>query len=311
VALLAIAVDGIVSAVWGAPQIVSWFVAWVCALFALAVWSGPRGFAAGVAAVAIVDGVAIAGPGTTLDQGLTFGLATLVALLVARRALWDREERIRAVERERDLRVREAVADERARIARELHDMVAHSVSTIVLQAGAERHVLSDEAQTTRNVLTTIEEVGRQALVELRRLLGMMRTEGESTLAPQPDLERLEPLVQQVRDSGLPVELHIEGERRRLAAGLELSAYRIVQEALTNSLKHAGDAHARVTLRYGAHSLEIEIADDGSPGEHANGAGGGHGLVGMRERVALHGGRLEAGRGDGGGFIVRALLPIT
>jgi signal transduction histidine kinase len=223
----------------------------------------------------------------------------------------DRELRASLLEHEEGLRAREAVAQERVRIARELHDMVAHNVSMIVLQAGAERRTLPVEAESTRDVLATIEDVGRQALVEMRRLLGVLRTAGdESALEPQPGLDGLGLLIDQIRDAGLPVELAIEGEPRTLAGGVELSAYRIIQEALTNSLRHAGDARARVALCYGAKSLEIEISDDGRGSSEPVGLGGGHGLVGMRERAALYGGTLVAGSQTGGGFTVRAVLPL-
>jgi signal transduction histidine kinase len=144
----------------------------------------------------------------------------------------------------------------------------------------------------------------------MRRLLGMLRTAEEESLAPQPSLATLDLLVDRVRDAGLPVELEVEGEPRPLAGGIELTAYRIIQEALTNSLRHAGDARARVALRYGAQSLEIEITDDDRGSAQPDGLGGGHGLVGIRERVAFYGGRLEAGRRNGGGFTVRAVLPL-
>jgi signal transduction histidine kinase len=189
--------------------------------------------------------------------------------------------------------------------------MVGHSVSMIVLQAGAERHALPADASSTRDVLATIEDAGRQALTEMRRLLGMLRVPDEgSALAPPPGLAALDVLVDQVREAGLPVEVDIQGEPRPLAGGIELSAYRIIQEALTNSLRHAGDAHARVALRYGAKSLEIEVSDDGHGSAQGEGLGGGHGLIGMRERVALYGGTLAAGRVNGRGFIVRAVLPL-
>jgi signal transduction histidine kinase len=209
-------------------------------------------------------------------------------------------------ERERDLAAREAVVEERARIARELHDVIAHNVSMMVVQAGGERRLAGG---STRDVLETIEQIGRSALTEMRRLVGMLRTEGDEPLAPQPGLDDVPRLVTQVREAGLPVELEIEGERRELPLGIELSAYRIVQEALTNALKHAGNAQARVRISYGADSLELEIVDDGA-GPAAEASGAGHGLVGMRERVALYGGRLDARRRESGGFAVRALLPI-
>jgi signal transduction histidine kinase len=290
---------------------VSWFVAWAFALYGLGVWTGTRGFTAGALFLAVTSAAAaILAPSGTRSS-VTFTLVTLLVLVLVRRVVRDRELRAGLLEREQELRAREAVVEERARIARELHDMVAHNVSMIVLQAGAERRALPAEARSTRDVLTTIEEVGRQALVEMRRLLGMLRTaENESALAPQPSLATLDLLVGQVREAGLPVELEVEGEQRPLAGGIELSAYRIIQEALTNSLRHAGDASARVELRYGAQSLEIEVTDDGRGSAQADGLGGGHGLVGMRERVALYGGHLEAGRRNGGGFTVRAVLPL-
>jgi signal transduction histidine kinase len=215
-------------------------------------------------------------------------------------------------ERERDVAAREAVVEERARIARELHDVIAHNVSMMVLQAGAERRVLNGSAGSTREVLQTIEQVGRSALTEMRRLLGMLRSDAAESLRPQPGLEDLPALAAQVREAGLPVELRIEGEPRSLPAGIELSAFRIVQEALTNTIKHAGQARAQVSVRYGADMLELEIVDDGRGADRdtAEGAvGKGHGLVGMRERVALYGGRLAVGGHPAGGFAVRARLP--
>jgi signal transduction histidine kinase len=179
----------------------------------------------------------------------------------------------------------------------------------IVVQAGAERRVLGEENASTREVLETVEQIGRGALTETRRLLGMLRGDASESLTPQPGLGDVPALVGQLREAGLPVELQVEGERRELPVGIELSAYRIVQEALTNALKHAGEARATVHVRYGADSLELEIADDGAGGA-ARAAGGGHGLVGMRERVALYGGRFQASRNPGGGFVVRVLLPI-
>ena len=215
------------------------------------------------------------------------------------------------LEHEREENAKLAVAEERARIARELHDVVAHNLSIMVVQAGAERRALGDERPQTSEALETIETTGRAAMAEMRRLLGMLRrSDDELALAPQPSLRHLPDLVGQVREAGLPVELRIEGQERALAPGIDLSAYRIVQEALTNALKHAGPARARVTVRYGENELDIEIADDGS-GAEAEAATGGHGLVGMRERVALFGGDLAAGRRRGGGYAVRARLPLA
>jgi signal transduction histidine kinase len=245
----------------------------------------------------------------SLPNALQFGVITLVVMVLVHRVVGDRERRAQLAERERDLAAREAVVEERARIARELHDAIAHNVSMMVVQAGAERRVLDGKSGTTHEVLETIERIGRGALTEMRRLVGMLRSDAGDPLAPQPGLEDLPLLVTQVSEAGLPVELQIEGERRELPVGIELSAYRIVQEALTNALKHAGQAQASVRVRYGVDSLELEIVDDGA-GAPAPVANGGHGLVGMRERVALYGGRLDAGRRPSGGFAVRVLLPI-
>ena len=215
------------------------------------------------------------------------------------------------LEHEREENARLAVAEERARIARELHDVVAHKLSIMVVQAGAERRALRDQRPETSEVLATIEESGRSAMAEMRRLLGMLRrSDDELALAPQPSLSRLGDLVDEVRAAGMPVDLRIEGEPRQVAPGVDLSAYRIVQEALTNALKHAGPARARVTVRYGDSELDIEIADDGA-GAADDVPAGGHGLVGMRERVALFGGDLAAGRRRGGGDAVRARLPLA
>ena len=211
-----------------------------------------------------------------------------------------------ALERERVEEARIAAAEERARIARELHDVVAHSMSTIVLQAGAERVNLPESQSKTRDTLRSIERTGREALAEMRRLVGVLRAD-EAALTPQPSLTRLDELVERVRRAGLAVEVRTEGDAIELAPGLDISAYRIVQEALTNTLKHAGDARASVTLGYRPDSLEIEVSDDGSGGTPN---GGGHGLVGLRERVAVFGGTLEAGARQGGGFRVRARFPL-
>ena len=203
-----------------------------------------------------------------------------------------------------------AIVEERGRIARELHDVVAHAISVIVLQARGGRRLHDSEPDETRGALDTIEHTGQQALVEMRRLVGLLReSDEELALAPQPTLSRLDHLVDQVRAAGLPVELSIEGEPIELPPGIDLSAYRIVQEALTNALKHAGPAQARVSLRYHPDGLEIEIADDGAG--TANGDSGGHGLVGIRERVSVYGGELDAGPQADGGFAVRARLPYA
>jgi signal transduction histidine kinase len=219
------------------------------------------------------------------------------------------EDRAAILEREREERARVAVAEERARIARELHDVVAHSVSVIVVQAQAAQRLIEEEQPDARRALDSIETSGRQALVELRRMLGILRRTGEEpALNPQPGLRQLHALVEQFRESGLPVELSIEGEARPLPPGVDLSAYRIVQEALTNTLKHAGPARARVAVLYRDDEIELELIDDGTG--TGQGGGSGHGLIGMRERVALYGGVFECGKRESGGYFVRARLPL-
>jgi signal transduction histidine kinase len=216
--------------------------------------------------------------------------------------------RAERLEREREQKARLAVAEERVRIARELHDIVAHAISVIVVQAQAGQRVLEGEQASAREALGSIETTGRQALVEMRRLLGILRKEDqELALAPRPSLAYLDVLAERVREAGLPVDLHVEGEAKPLPPGVDLSAYRIVQEALTNVLKHAGPASAQVVVRYRPDDVELEISDDGrGPGD---GREGGHGLVGMRERAALVGGNVESGTNGGRGFIIRARLP--
>ena len=213
------------------------------------------------------------------------------------------------LELEREEKAQSAVVEERTRIAREMHDVVAHSVSVMVVQSQAAQRLLEGEQRAARQALSSIETTGRQALTEMRRLLGTLRrTDAELTLAPQPSLRRLEDLIEQVRDAGLPVELHVEGEAASLPPGVDLSAYRIVQEALTNTLKHAGASHAKVVVHYRDDELELEVIDDGSG--NGDGGGSGQGMIGMRERVALYGGVLESGKKVGGGYVVQARLPF-
>lgn len=220
------------------------------------------------------------------------------------------EERVGRAEREREESARRAVDEERARVARELHDVVAHSMSVMVVQAGGVRSLLEPHQERQREALLAIERTGREALTEMRRMLGVLRRDGESqgALVPQPGLDHLHRLVAQVREAGLPVELHVEGAAAPLPPGIDLSAYRVVQEGLTNALKHAGPARAEVTIRYDENALRIEVTDDGAAAP--NGGGPGHGLVGMRERVALYGGTMEAGPRAEGGYALRVSLPI-
>jgi signal transduction histidine kinase len=223
-----------------------------------------------------------------------------------------RSLRLAAAEREQEHRTRLAVGDERARIARELHDVVAHSVGIIVIQAQGARRVFDRDPERAREALDSIEQTARTALADMRSSLGVLRDQSGSPLRePQPGLAELDGLLERAREGGLEVELAVEGQPRTLPRGVDLSAYRIVQEALTNTIKHAGPARSRITLRYGERELEVEVSDDG-PGPSVNGAGtgSGHGLLGMRERVASHGGEVEAGSGPDGGFVVRASLPF-
>jgi signal transduction histidine kinase len=242
---------------------------------------------------------------------VAFGGAWLAGRLVQKRQLYAEavEERARVLEREREANARMAAAEERVRLARELHDVVGHSVSVMVVQAGAERLAIGEERPETREALLAIERTGREALAEMSRLLGLLRKEGEGlALAPRPSLAQVDALVQTVRDAGVPIRLSVEGERSSLPPGVDVSAYRILQEALTNVVKHAGPAEASVVVRYGVREVELEVADNGRGALAGNGAG--YGLAGMRERVELHGGTLEAGTGSRGGFVVRARLPL-
>jgi signal transduction histidine kinase len=278
------------------------------ALYALAVWSSTRGFIAGVLTlVMVVLGAAV--PAGTVAGSAEYLAVVVIVMLFVRRVVGDRERRAALAERERDVASREAVLEERARIARELHDVIAHNVSMMVLQAGAERRVLEGQGNSTREVLEGIERSGRSALTEMRRLVGMLRSDRSEPLAPQPGIQDLPILITQLREAGLPVDLSVDGSSSTLPVGIELSAYRIVQEALTNVLKHAGDSHATVRVLYGPDSLKLEISDDGR-GRSNTAIGGGHGLVGMRERVALYGGQFSAGRRPNGGYAVRVLLPV-
>ncbi|MEX2194895.1 MAG: sensor histidine kinase [Thermoleophilaceae bacterium] len=221
------------------------------------------------------------------------------------------EQRADRLERERDERARAAVEEERARIARELHDVVAHSVSVIAVQTGSMRRRLTRERPSDAEELSAVERTAREALAEMRRLLGLLRSDDDGhSLAPQPGMGQLERLVGQVRAAGLPVELVVQGEPRVLPPGVDLAAYRIVQEALTNVLKHAHAGRAAVVVRHTRRGLELEITDDGR-GPSDTAPVDGHGLVGMRERVALYGGSLDAGPGREGGFTVQATLPVA
>lgn len=219
------------------------------------------------------------------------------------------EERAARSEWRRQNEGRVAVAEERARIARELHDVVAHSVSVMVLQIGALRHRLPAEDVVSRDTLLNVEEAGRNALSEMRRLLDAMRREGDHLdRAPQPGLDEIATLLDDVRSAGLDTSLQVHGDPVELPPGLALSVYRITQEGLTNVLKHARTRHAEVHLRYGTHDVEVEIRDDGDGPASTDGFG--HGLIGVSERVKLFGGTMTAGATESGGFALRARLPL-
>ena len=233
--------------------------------------------------------------------GLVVSRQTAHARELANRALQLETEQLAAADR--------AVAEERQRIARELHDVIAHSVSVMTVQAGAVRRLLLPDQERERQALESVEVTGREALTEMRRLVGLLRDRGSMPdFAPQPGLGTIDTLLDGVRAAGLPVELEIDGQPRDLKAGVDLAAYRVVQEALTNALKYAGPAHAWVAVHWEDDALELEIENDGvSDGTPSD---GGHGLAGMRERVSLYGGVIESGPRDGGGYVVRARLPL-
>jgi signal transduction histidine kinase len=252
-----------------------------------------------------------ASPGEYVFTPLLFGIGWLAGFAVRERAAQAdaAEERALEAERQRETAARIAVAEERARIARELHDIVAHAVSVMVLQVGAVRHKLPEAFDEDRDALQDVEQAGRTALSEMRRLLGAMRDEGDGVeLAPQPGLDRLDALADDVGRAGLPVRLHVDGDPFPLPQALDLSAYRIVQEGLTNSLKHARAGHADVTVRYSPDELRIEVRDDGDGAATSDGLG--HGLVGIRERVKIYGGEMTAGTAPEGGFVLSTRLPL-
>jgi len=257
--------------------------------------------------------------GTYVASELFVGVAWLAGWTLRRRRERWAELRARAerLEREREEEARRAVTEERLRIARELHDVIAHSMSVIAVQSAVGNHVIDTQPGEARQALAAIEATSRSALTEMRRLLGVLRQEGEprGSLAPAPGLADLASLVTQVQDAGLKVWISVEGERRQVPPGIDLSAYRIVQEALTNVIKHAGSSSAKVTISYRPDSVTVEVTDQGagSPATPllATRTGSGHGIIGMRERVAVFGGEFTAGPAPDGGFRVRACFPIT
>lgn len=281
-----------------------------------------RGFAWGLAALATAElGVVLAAvrylyaPTSVLPMYSIFLGALWIAGLyvnIRRSYLAGLEERAERLERERDAQAQAAAAEERERIAREMHDVVAHSMSVMVVQADGASYAIDHSPANAKRALDTISRTGREALTEMRRLIGVLRGGGPGErLAPQPGMDGLAELLGQMRAAGLPVELAVDGVPRPLDHGVSLATYRIVQEGLTNSFKHAGpEARARVRIRYRADAVELRIDDDGrGAAARADGASAGHGLVGMRERAAMFGGEVDSGPRAGGGYRVAAVLP--
>ncbi|HEX3977884.1 MAG TPA: histidine kinase [Solirubrobacteraceae bacterium] len=274
--------------------------------------------ATAVTGVATIATLAIHGDeitsGTVVSRLVVIGLAVAVALYLRARADYINglKERAERLERERELLSQQAVGDERVRIARELHDVVAHNVSLMVVQAQA--LAATGTQDTQQETLGHVADLGRDALSEMRRMLGVLRLQngGAPELEPQPGVRDLPTLIERTRQAGLEATLTVDGAARELPAAVDLSVYRIVQEALTNVIRHAHAQQATVTLGYTPAALEVTVLDDGtgSGGDRGDGGDGGHGLVGMRERVALFGGELEAGqRNYGNGYRVRAVIP--
>ncbi|MDI6102207.1 histidine kinase [Actinoplanes sp. NEAU-A12] len=264
-----------------------------------------------------------------MAAALAVACAVAAGLGVALRRARRRHERALGergwlLERERETAAQAAVGEERARIARELHDIVSHNVSVMIVQAGAAREILATMPQEAGAALGAVERAGRDTMTELRHLLGLLAPapdgddpdDEHADLAPQPTLARLSPLVDRIAFAGLPVDVRVSGEPRPLPAGIDVTAYRIVQEALTNALKHGTGGKAEVTIRYAGHALRVEVLTTGpsvltgDPAPPAAGDGAGRGLAGLRERVAVYGGDLDARRRLGGGYRVRARLPL-
>jgi signal transduction histidine kinase len=252
------------------------------------------------------------GAGDLVFTPLIFAVGWLVGFALRERAEQTEvaEERALQAERDREAAARVAVAEERARMARELHDVVAHAVSVMVLQVGAVRHRMPITAPEDREALGNVEQAGRTALAEMRRLLGALRQDGDRLeLTPHPGMDDLDTLAGDVRAAGLDVRLHVQGDPIALPGALDLSAYRILQEGLTNALKHAGASQVDVTVQYAANELRLEVRDDGR-GHSARNDGFGHGLVGIGERVKIYGGEMSAFATTSGGFVLRASLPL-
>ena len=278
---------------------------------------------AGIGLAIVLGGAAILVyniPGHTAAElvfiPLDFAISWLAGFLLRGSAEQAEAAEVRATlaEQEREADALRAVVEERTRIARELHDIVGHSVSVMTVQTSGVRRLLRPDQEQERDALLAVERTGREALAEMRRVVGALRDAGEGpALAPRPSLKQVEKLVAQARETGLPVDLEIEGDPIPLPAGVDLTAYRLVQEGLTNAIKHAAARQAQVRLRYDSDRVEIEVSDNGrgADGADSTSDGGGHGLVGMRERVSIYGGELEAGPRAEGGFRLRARLPVA
>jgi signal transduction histidine kinase len=298
------------------PQSVAILAAWVVAVYSAAAYAERvRAIAAGAIGLAFLPLAVIGDPDRALGDITPFDFLFILIPWAAGRVV--RHHRLQAARleelagrlaAEREERARAAVIEERARIARDLHDEIAHSVTVIAVQADAAEGALARDPKLAREPLLAIRDTARGALGELRRLLGMLREAGEPVLVPQPGLAQLEALVEQTREAGVPVELAVDGQPQQLPAGIDLSAYRIVQEGLTNVRKHAAPAQARVRLVYRPEALDLSVEDDGAGSRNRGGSG--HGLIGIRERVALYGGSVEAGPLPGRGFALRATLPL-
>jgi signal transduction histidine kinase len=269
-----------------------------------------------VVITAIVGSAAVAASKNWGGSAAANVVAALVSLTILLRGAWivgrsmqRRRDRVQATIAAREEQAQTLLREERARIARELHDVVAHSMSVIVLQARGARHALGERPAEARDALSAVERTAAQALTEMRRLLGVLR-EGEdaASLAPQSSLGQIDGLLADLRTAGLDVEFRREGLARELPPGIDLCAYRVVQEALTNTLKHSGANHASVVVRYGVEGVEIEVRDQGTG--LCNGSNPGQGLLGLRERVAILGGELQAGAGPEQGYLVRVWLPL-
>jgi signal transduction histidine kinase len=297
----------------GDPPLAGALAAGVVAFYSLAAYAPDRRATAGLLAGVAGMWAGVFASDAVDVQSFVFSAGLIgLAPWLAGRATRARRLRSEALERERDQRARAAASEERQRIARELHDVVAHGVVLMVLQAQGARRILDHDRERAREALEAIEETGQTALAEIRRSLGVLRDDSApAELAPQRSLDDLGALVDEMREVGLQVDLRVRGPRRELRDGVDRSAYRIVQEALTNTIKHAGLVPTHVTVSYEPDSLVLEVADEGGGAAGDGDGGAGQGLAGMRERVRLHGGELDAHPVAGRGFVVRARIPVA